>query len=203
MQKRRENQHRMRERILDAAAVLVREDGMAAATTKRIALKAEVSEGSLYNHFPDKAELLIAIVLERMPSIRDALQSLGTAAETSSLEDRLEKVLTAMIGFYVQAQPILGGIMADPRLLALCRERFAETGRGPHLAHQKLAELLGHEVAAGRLRGDVDVAALAALLIGACTDYATMITVAGRPASTASETEYVRAIVSTLRPLLT
>ncbi|HZU16911.1 MAG TPA: helix-turn-helix domain-containing protein, partial [Candidatus Dormibacteraeota bacterium] len=41
----------MRERIVAAAARVIRERGVVNATTREIAREAGVSEGSLYNHF--------------------------------------------------------------------------------------------------------------------------------------------------------
>jgi AcrR family transcriptional regulator len=77
-----------RDQILDAALAVVERDGMAAATTKRIAGEARLSEGSLYNHFPDKAALLVALVLERLPSIRAVFAALGPS-DTTTFPDRL------------------------------------------------------------------------------------------------------------------
>lgn len=52
---------RMVTKILHAAARIFAEDGFEAATTNRIAALAEVSVGSLYQFFPNKAALLLAL----------------------------------------------------------------------------------------------------------------------------------------------
>jgi AcrR family transcriptional regulator len=51
-----------RNQILDAAAEVFAEKGFARATTKEIADRADVSEGTIYNYFQSKEELLIDIV---------------------------------------------------------------------------------------------------------------------------------------------
>jgi AcrR family transcriptional regulator len=51
-----------REQILDAAAEVFAEKGFARATTKEIADRADVSEGTIYNYFQAKEDLLIDIV---------------------------------------------------------------------------------------------------------------------------------------------
>ena len=56
---------RMVERLIDATARTIAEEGLAAATTARIAEVAGVSIGSLYQYFGDK-EQLYAALLERM-----------------------------------------------------------------------------------------------------------------------------------------
>jgi len=50
------------ERILDVAAVVFADQGFEAATTEEIAERAEVSIGSLYQYFPDKMALFLALV---------------------------------------------------------------------------------------------------------------------------------------------
>ena len=51
-----------RNQILDAAAEVFAEKGFARATTKEIADRADVSEGTIYNYFQAKEDLLIDIV---------------------------------------------------------------------------------------------------------------------------------------------
>lgn len=190
-----------RERILDAADRVVRAHGAIAATTKRIAAEAGLAEGSLYNHFPDKARLLIHLVLERLPGIRQVFARLEADAEHRPLEERLTATLTEMIGFYAEALPILGAISADPDLLRLCRISFAETG-GPQRAHEKLAAILAGEQVQGRLKSDADSKALAFLLIGSCTEYATLTRVLGKSPMELAPEEYAAKVITTLRPVL-
>lgn len=51
-----------RNQVLDAAAEVFAEKGFARATTKEIADRADVSEGTIYNYFTTKEDLLIGIV---------------------------------------------------------------------------------------------------------------------------------------------
>ncbi|WP_264773075.1 TetR/AcrR family transcriptional regulator [Defluviimonas salinarum] len=51
-----------RERILRAAVSLFQSQGFQATTLEQIAVSAEISTGTIYNYFRNKAELLIAIV---------------------------------------------------------------------------------------------------------------------------------------------
>jgi AcrR family transcriptional regulator len=189
-----------RDQILDAALAVVERDGMSAATTKRIAAEARLSEGSLYNHFADKADLLVAVVLERLPSIRAAFTALG--AEETPLPDRLHAALVAMIAFYSRTQPIVGGILADPALLDRCRARFRETGFGPQSAHQKLAAIIAGEQQAGRVRAALPPATLAAIIIGAATEYASIVRLTGVAPGELEPAAYARSVVATLQPLL-
>jgi AcrR family transcriptional regulator len=51
-----------RQQILDGAAGVFAEKGFARATTKEIAQSADVSEGTIYNYFDSKADLLIGLM---------------------------------------------------------------------------------------------------------------------------------------------
>lgn len=54
-----------RERVLDAYAAILREEGASAATLDEVARRAEISKGGLLHHFGSK-EMLTAGLLERM-----------------------------------------------------------------------------------------------------------------------------------------
>ena len=57
----------LRRRIIEAADTLIREHGIAGATTREIARAAGCAEGSIYVHFEDKIDLVIAVIVEREP----------------------------------------------------------------------------------------------------------------------------------------
>jgi AcrR family transcriptional regulator len=190
-----------RDRILDAAVKLVARHGIAGATTKRIADEAGVAEGSLYKHFADKPDLLIALVLERLPGIREVFVRLEDAASEDTAK-ALSVALEEMIEFYAQAQPIMAGVSSDPELLRLCRQRFSATDRGPHRAHEKLAEFIRQGQQHGAFRSDVSPDAVASLLIGACTEFASLTRLTGKTPGGMSKASYAKAIVAVLAPLL-
>ncbi len=64
-----------RKAIMDAALLLFAEHGFAGTSTRRIAEKAEVSEGLIFHHFPTKQDLLKSIVEGRrtMPALVQSL----------------------------------------------------------------------------------------------------------------------------------
>ncbi|MGZ3602210.1 MAG: TetR/AcrR family transcriptional regulator, partial [Ktedonobacterales bacterium] len=55
-----------RERLMDATERIIREQGIMAVTTKDIACAAGLAEGTLYRHFQDKVDLLLAVMAERI-----------------------------------------------------------------------------------------------------------------------------------------
>ena len=92
----RERQQRRIERkrgeILTAAARVFAEKGYANSTTQEIADAADVAEGTLYNYFQGKREILMAIADETQVPMQDAVLQAG------KLENR-----AAMIAVFEQA----------------------------------------------------------------------------------------------------
>ncbi|WP_156751799.1 TetR/AcrR family transcriptional regulator, partial [Mycobacterium sp. E2497] len=80
-----------RQRIVVATMRCVAEFGYAGATIREIARAANVTSASLYNYFPNKAELINAAIAARtdvaLPRLRAAAARPGTAV------DRIEAVL--------------------------------------------------------------------------------------------------------------
>jgi AcrR family transcriptional regulator len=57
-----------RRRLLDAAQTVLRREGLAGATTRRIALEASVSSGTFFVHFPDVQALVQALLDDLLQS---------------------------------------------------------------------------------------------------------------------------------------
>ncbi|WP_170223314.1 TetR/AcrR family transcriptional regulator [Nonomuraea turkmeniaca] len=157
-----------RDRILDAAEQALREHGIVGATTKRIARQAGCSEALLYKHFPGKEALLLAVLLERQPTLGQALTRLRQGAGQGDLADALTGFAVAAVEFYTRAAGIASGVLADPSLMAGFRNMLAESGRGPHVPVLALAEIIKAEQGGGRIDADMDAQAAAAMLMGAC-----------------------------------
>jgi AcrR family transcriptional regulator len=111
-----------RERILAAALEQVAEGGYASASVQAIAARAGVATGSVYRHFPSKAELFGEVFR------RQATQELGVLEE-----------------FAAQKGPALERLAAATE--ALARRALA----APTLAYAQIAEPVDQEVEAERL----------------------------------------------------
>lgn len=75
-----------RQRILDAAAHVFAEQGYAAGTTNRIAERARISIGSLYQYYPNKDAILLELVTRHLDDGREALLRLQDGALPGTLE---------------------------------------------------------------------------------------------------------------------
>ncbi|GAA2379102.1 TetR/AcrR family transcriptional regulator [Dactylosporangium salmoneum] len=161
-----------RDVIVDAAARVLRERGLANATTKEIAREAGFSEATLYKHFRDKLDLMVVVLHERGPQFIPMLQTLPERAGEGSVRETLTELATVCITFYRDSFPMFASMFSDPAILAAQRDRMRAANLGPHRANDGLAAYLRAERSLGRLSPDADPEALAGLLLGACFQHA-------------------------------
>jgi AcrR family transcriptional regulator len=159
-----------RDTILDAAASVMRERGLANVTTRQIAAAAGFSEATLYKHFADKVELMSAVLQERNTGFTDLTAALAGAE--GDLEERLTAIARAAIVFFIDNFPMLASIFSDRTILESHKDGLRKHGNGPHRINEAVAEYLRTEAEAGRIRPEVDRYAAAALLVGACMQHA-------------------------------
>lgn len=81
--------------ILEAAARVFAQKGYHAATTKEIAAEAGVSEGTIYNYFQSKEDLLLSI--PRLISETTLLPALGQMRTTPITSGEEEELLTLLL----------------------------------------------------------------------------------------------------------
>ena len=98
-----ERSRRTVERILDAAARIFHEEGYAGATTNDIADEAGVSVGSLYQYFPNKDALLVALTKRHIE------------ATTAGLTELLA-TLNRAVGFDVIVRSVIGYLVEQHEL---------------------------------------------------------------------------------------
>jgi AcrR family transcriptional regulator len=153
-----------RDRVLDAAAELMRTRGILRTTTKEIAKAAGFSEATLYKHFRDKEELLLCVLRERMPGFA----RLEVTAGEGNVEDNVSRLIRGALEFYREAFPMLGSLLSEPQLMAAHRESIGRYDAGPQHAVDRVAGYFRAERKRGRIAAGTDPDAAAALLAGAC-----------------------------------
>jgi AcrR family transcriptional regulator len=104
-----------KDKIQRAALALVANEGFAGATTARIAAEAGVAEGSLYRHFKNKDDLMLAIY--RRIKAEVYLSVMEEYDEAASLHTRFVHIW----------QRVFAAYRTDPDAL-LFGQKFAETG---------------------------------------------------------------------------
>jgi AcrR family transcriptional regulator len=187
-----------RERILDAAATVVRERGLSRATTKEIAKAAGLSEAALYRHFADKVDLFVKVLDERLPGLIATMKDLPARLGTGTVAATLEEIAAVALAFYAQMAPMTGSLFSEPDLLARHQASLREHGLGPHLAITALAGYLREEQKLGRLPTAVDPEAAASLLLGACFQRAFNAQFLGNAAVAKEDARFVKKLVRTL-----
>jgi len=111
-----------RAQILDAAATVFAEKGFHRATTKEIASAAGVSEGTIYNYFDSKEDLLIGIMtrLAELESLDEELMG--------SLRSDVRVFFVSMfrhrMGRIQQGQEMLQAVLPEVMVNPELRERF-------------------------------------------------------------------------------
>lgn len=187
-----------RDELIHAAEQVIREHGIAGATTRAIARAAGCSEGSLYNHFRGKEDLIRSVVTSRMSGYVDYARDLPERAGTSTVEEHLVQLGRLAIPFFRRLAPMFAAALSDPES---ARDRAARTGHdhGPRQAIGRIVEYLRREQQAGRVSPAATPEGAAAALVGACMHYALVTEALGPHAMPLSADDHV---TSTVRSLL-
>lgn len=187
-----------RERILDAAAAVMREKGLANTTTKAIAAAAGYSEPMLYKHFTDKQDLFLIVLKERVPSAQLHLDSAGNG----ELADNLTGIVEQLMGFFAQTFPIAASIFGSPELLAEHRKAMTGRGHGPAGPLHTVQAYLDAEQRNGRIAATSDTTSAAQLLVGAAFHQGFLAAFTGRTTVKNARATATR-IVATVLPAIT
>jgi AcrR family transcriptional regulator len=149
-----------REEILRATVELLQETGIAKLTTRAVADRAGVSEGSVFYHFADRAGLLTAAFETSLGPMH-----LAQATDRADLPTLLRTVSDAIQEFLASSMVVLIAAQADAEL----RERLAaymiENDYGPHRGIDGLGAMLAGFQAAGELRADLDTRVIASMVV--------------------------------------
>ena len=117
---------RKREAIVQAAIVEFRANGFDATSVDKVAARAEVSKRTLYNHFPSKDALFLALVSE--VGERISVSATLLYSPTQSLREQI-------LRFVAEAHAMI----SEPETLSLMRAVLAE-----HIRHPERVEPILH-----------------------------------------------------------
>jgi AcrR family transcriptional regulator len=156
----------MRQRILGAAERVLRREGLGGVTTRLIAREVGCAEGTLYVHFRDRTQLLLAIVEERLPPWAEHLRLLTSRVGHRTVRANLIDVTRTALGFYDNVVPLICSLFAEPELLASARKGASQRQTGPVAAQLVIGDYLRAEQKGGRVDPTADPAAAATALLG-------------------------------------
>lgn len=159
------NMNDTQQKLIDAADQLLRENGLARATTRKIAQQAEVSEGLLYHHFKDKAELIHEVVFHRLRNFHEFLENLPFLVGQHTVAENLVRVLEMAYDAQCGITAIVCGVFSDHRLRSRIREIIRERQIGPERTTAIFAAYLEAEQKLGRVNKEISSFYAAQLLL--------------------------------------
>jgi AcrR family transcriptional regulator len=162
----------LRDQLLDATERVLEQDGVAAVTTRRIANEAGCSEGSIYNHFRGKEDLLASAISERVARFSVRITELMLAPGQGEVQVQLREIAELALGFYRRRGAMLAVAHDRPQLLEQHRAHVQQRGGGPWRTLDNLRRWLDAERQLGRVSPTADTAAAATALLGSCLYHA-------------------------------
>jgi AcrR family transcriptional regulator len=150
-----------RERIVDAAHELIAAGGYRAAPIAAVAERAGVATGTVYRHFPSKADLFAEVFRRASQREVDAVTE-AAAGATDQVHARLAAAVTTFVRRALAGRRLAWALLAEPVDPAVEAERLAFR----HAYAVAFRGVLRDGIAAGELpEQDVDLSAAA--LVGA------------------------------------
>jgi AcrR family transcriptional regulator len=159
--------------IVEAAAQVLESDGFEGFNTNAVAVRAGVSIGSLYQYFPNKDALTVALIRREGKRFHDdasaaLAQRSGKAALEyligASVRQQLQRPMLARLLDIEEGRPALRGAVANPDMEALAVsiiQRAAPRHNDPDTAANDLFAIIRGMVDAAGERGERDLDALA------------------------------------------
>lgn len=187
-----------RERILTATFDVLREKGIARMTTKEIAERARVSEGSIFYHYKDRVGLLTAIFDHALaPLVELREHGIGT----QGLRDTLNNFTTTVEQFLERAIVVMFASQSDADLRSALTEYLnANPDRRPQRGVQLVGEYLFALQQSGAIRADINVRTAAFMLISSCMTRISLPWLIGRTEDVPTREEAVDDFVTMLTP---
>ena len=149
--RKRADARRNEQTLLDAAAAVFVERGVDA-PVRAIATEAGVGMGTIYRHFPTRADLVIGVYRHQIDALVSAAARLF--ADEGSPADALARWMDGFVNFLVTKHGLAGALRSDDASFDTLHAHFLD-----HLV-PACASLLDAATAAGETRNDVDALTL-------------------------------------------
>ena len=185
--------------ILSAVEQIAAEHGFAGVTTKEVARVAGCSQGSIYNHFQDRSDLLAQLVASRVLAVAEELGRTGQSLDPGRGLP-LGEIVRAVAGGYQQLIALSTSLVADPEVRARFNAVLEERGASPDTIDDAVTSLISSAQAHGSVRTDVDAGTVAFLITGTCHQAALHRHLAGHDGAVHDDLE--ERLTNTLESLL-
>ena len=88
--------------ILAAASDILAREGLRGLNTNHVAKRAGVSIGSLYQYFPNKQSIVVALISSRRADLLEEMEQAGAAAEADGLSEILRAMVRVRLAHHVR-----------------------------------------------------------------------------------------------------
>jgi AcrR family transcriptional regulator len=186
-----------REEILRATHDLLRERGMAKLTTREVAERAGVSEGSVFYHFEDRFGLLKAVFERSLGPLH--LQPLNSGADqdmrttVTTMSEGIEKFLNGSLDVMMAAQ-------SDSSLRESLHAYMLESDYGPHRGIAGIGAYITAQQKAGIVRADVNPMVVASMIVNDTFQRAAIPKLVGNRKGIQSRKAFVDSLMAMLTP---
>jgi AcrR family transcriptional regulator len=152
-----------RARLLEAAAAEFAVAGVDGANVNRISLNAGLAKGTIYNYFPSKHDLFLAVVEEASAQAAAGGSALDEDAPTA---ERLCAILESDVDWVREHEDfarvlVREALAGDPR-----HQAGIVAAAAPFV--ERVSEIIGKGIERGEIDADLDVGQLALLFSGLC-----------------------------------
>jgi AcrR family transcriptional regulator len=146
-----------REQILDETARIILDEGMSAVSMEGVARGANISKGLVYAYFPNRTDLLSALLLREYAHFQEHGRRL--LAEAGSFRESVRATTAAYLEHVAERGPLIDRLMNEPEV-ARAMERVDARER------QLTASYFGHQIAREFGLSETLGASVADLLMG-------------------------------------
>jgi AcrR family transcriptional regulator len=152
-----------RTRLLEAAAAEFAEAGVDGANVNRISLAAGLAKGTIYNYFPSKRDLFLAVVEAASAQAAAGGEALDGDAP---MADRLRAILKSDVEWVREHEDfarvlVREALAGDPR-----HQAGIVAAAAPFV--ERVREIIAAGIERGEIRAELDVGQLALLFSGLC-----------------------------------
>jgi AcrR family transcriptional regulator len=158
----------LRDHLVAATDQLLDHRGAGSLTTREIARHAGVSDGVLYNHFADKAELVLAAMVRRYGRLVVRLEEATPRAGEGTVLGNVQAYGLALSR--VETEVMLHGaaLLSDPPLLQGFWVEIHRSPFGIDRLRRPLRDYLRDEQGLGRVAAVIDLDGAVTVVFGAC-----------------------------------
>jgi AcrR family transcriptional regulator len=130
--------------IFEATARIIERDGVGVLNTNRIAERAGISIGTLYEYFPNKDAILVAMARQRIAEDERLVRQALTRAEADQNVSLARRAIQTMVALHAHRPKVRRAVMAVHLAHGFGSEHARPVQEIAELIAERNARLLGH-----------------------------------------------------------